>query len=209
MRLAATATGTRQARDAGRRRHGVPASTLQIDRTAPGQEDVHMRPASQQPTAQPLPDGGATSGRRPGAEPAVAPWRGTNDLVTARGRTSIADAVVRKIAGVAAREVSGVYDLGTGGARAVGSIRGHMPGSSATSAAQGVSVEVGERQAAIDLDIVVDYGVSILDLSHAVRRNVIVSVERMTGLDVTEVNIAVDDIHLPDDGPDTRSARVE
>jgi len=61
---------------------------------------------------------------------------------------------------------------------------------------QGVSVEVGERQAAIDLDVVIDYGVPLVDLAAGIRRNVIGAVERMTGLQVTEVNIAVDDIYI-------------
>jgi uncharacterized alkaline shock family protein YloU len=61
---------------------------------------------------------------------------------------------------------------------------------------QGVSVEVGERQAAIDLDVVVEYGVPIVDVANAVRDNVSSRVERMTGLEVTEVNVTVDDIHL-------------
>jgi uncharacterized alkaline shock family protein YloU len=121
------------------------------------------------------------------------------NLVTAQGRTSIADSVVRKIAGIATREVSGVHNLGTGGARTFGAIRERIPGSTGPSATQGVAVEVGERQAAIDIDVVVEYGVSIVDLSQAIRRNVIASVERMTGLEVTEVNVTVDDVHLPDD----------
>ena len=77
------------------------------------------------------------------------------------------------------------------------------------SKAQGVSVEVGEQQTAIDLDIVVEYGVSIADLSQGIRRNVINSVEQMTGLDVTEVNINVDDVHLPDEESESREARVQ
>lgn len=125
--------------------------------------------------------------------------RGSGDLATDQGRTSIADSVVQKIAGIATREVSGVHDLGTGGKRAVGTFRSRIPGSSGPNVAQGVSVEVGERQAAVDLDIVCDYGVSIVDLSHAIRRNVITSVEGMTGLEVTEVNIAVDDVYLAGD----------
>ncbi|MGF7235287.1 MAG: Asp23/Gls24 family envelope stress response protein [Frankia sp.] len=168
-----------------------------------------MSSPSQYSASTATPEADPLTGRRTGADPAMTPWRANNELVTARGRTSIADTVVRKIAGVAAREVSGVYALGTGGARAVGSIRDRMPGTPRMSVAQGVSVEVGERQAAIDLDLVVEYGVSILDLSHAVRRNVIAAVEQMTGLDVTEVNIAVDDVHLPEDGTDNRSGRVE
>ncbi|MFW5416651.1 Asp23/Gls24 family envelope stress response protein [Nocardiopsis sp. CNT-189] len=129
----------------------------------------------------------------------------SGDLVTAEGRTEIADHVVAKIAGMAAREVSGVYAMGGGAARAFGAVRDRLVssgsgGSDGGSAARGVAVEVGERQAAVDIDLVVDYGVSIPDLASAVRRNVIGSVERMTGLEVTEVNISIDDIHLPDEG---------
>jgi len=121
-------------------------------------------------------------------------------LVSSHGSTSIADTVVSKIAGIATREVSGVYALGGGATRMVGALRERIPGAS-TNHAQGVSVEVGEKQAAIDLDIVADYGVAITDLATGIRRNVIAAVERMTGLEVTEVNITVNDVHL-DDGSD-------
>jgi len=136
----------------------------------------------------------------PGAGIPAAHAAGHTDLLTAQGRTSIADSVVRKIAAIAAREVSGVHDLGTGGARAMGSIRERLPGSTPSGGVtQGVAVEVGERQAAVDLDVVVEYGVSIVDLSQAIRRNVVAALERMTGLQVTEVNILVDDIHIDTD----------
>jgi uncharacterized alkaline shock family protein YloU len=124
-------------------------------------------------------------------------------LATKQGKTAIADSVVQKIAGIATQEISGVYKLGSGAARMVGSLRERIPGSSGPSLSQGVAVEVGERQAAIDLDIVAEYGVSIADLATAVRRNVINSVQRMTSLEVTEVNISVNDVHTPDD--DTKS----
>ena len=92
----------------------------------------------------------------------------------------------------------------------VGSLRERIPGSSGPSMSQGVAVEVGERQAAIDLDIVAEYGVSIADLANAVRRNVINSVQRMTSLEVTEVNISVNDIHTPGDDDESREpSRVE
>jgi uncharacterized alkaline shock family protein YloU len=126
-----------------------------------------------------------------------------------QGRTSIADSVVQKIAGTATREISGVHNLGTGSARAYGAIRQSMPGSGGPAAAQGVSVEVGETQTAIDLDIVVDYGVSIAQLAANIRRNVITAVERMTGLEVIEVNIAVDDIYIPGEDAEPEQARVE
>ena len=128
---------------------------------------------------------------------------GNGPLVTTQGRTSIADAVVSKIAGIATREVSGVHDLGGNTARAVGALRERIPGSR-TNLSQGVNVEVGERQAAVDVDLIAEYGVSIAELASGVRRNVIGSVERMTGLEVTEVNITVHDIFL-DDGSDTES----
>ncbi len=135
---------------------------------------------------------------------------GDSQLATSKGKTSIADSVVQKIAGMATREVSGVYALGGGGARAFGAIRERIPGSSGPNAAQGVSVEVGERQAAVDLDIIVEYGVAIADLAQAIRRNVISSVERMTGLEVTEVNVAVNDVHVQgDDSAEQEPARVQ
>lgn len=126
-----------------------------------------------------------------------------NALDSEQGKTSIADTVVSKIAGIATREVSGVFSLGGGGARAVGALRERIPGSR-TNFSQGVTVEVGERQAAIDIDLVSEFGVAIADLAAGVRRNVIASVERMTGLEVSEVNITVHDVHLAseDDGED-------
>jgi uncharacterized alkaline shock family protein YloU len=60
-----------------------------------------------------------------------------------------------------------------------------------------VAVEVGEKQTAVDLDVVTEYGAPIAEIARSVRRNVINAVEGMTGLQVTEVNIAVNDIHLP------------
>ena len=118
---------------------------------------------------------------------------------TAQGKTTIAASVVQKIAGIAAREISGVFALGGGVSRAFGAIRERIPGGgTGVSNITGVQVEVGEKQAAIDLDIVVEYGASIVDLARAVRRNVITAVERMTGLEVIEVNIAVNDINLPE-----------
>ncbi|WP_433519754.1 Asp23/Gls24 family envelope stress response protein [Nonomuraea sp. CA-143628] len=116
-------------------------------------------------------------------------------LVTDKGTTTIEDVVVAKIAGLAAREVSGVYDMGGGTARALSTMRGIVGGDKSLS--QGVSVEVGQRQAAVDLDLVAEYGIAIPELAGAVRRNVINAIERMCGLEVTEVNIRVDDVHLP------------
>ncbi|MFI6996936.1 Asp23/Gls24 family envelope stress response protein [Nocardia sp. NPDC050175] len=130
-------------------------------------------------------------------------------LASDQGTTSIADIVVQKVAGLAAREVRGVHDLGGGAARAFGAIRDRIPGASA-SIGQGVSVEVGETQAAVDLELVVEYGVAIAELARAVRRNVINAIEQMTGLDVVEVNINVNDVYIPgDDDEPVQSSRVQ
>ena len=133
----------------------------------------------------------------------------TNDrLQTADGKISVAQTVVQKIAGVACREISGVHAMGTGTTRAFGAIRERIPGSSGPNVAQGVGVEVGESQAAVDLDIVVEYGVNVADLGRSIQRNVKQSIERMTGLDVVEVNVSVDDVYLPQDDEEQAPSRV-
>ena len=133
------------------------------------------------------------------------PGGGSTPLQTELGTTTIADGVVAKIAGIAAADVEGVYALGGGAARAFSAIRERIPGGT-TNHAQGISVEVGEREAAIDVDLVAEYGVSVVDLAEGVRRNIITSVERMTGLHVIEVNISVNDVHLPQDDPQPEPA---
>ncbi|MFF0341403.1 Asp23/Gls24 family envelope stress response protein [Kribbella sp. NPDC004875] len=153
-----------------------------------------------------------TSTAKRGAAPTdiVAEGTGKNGAVSGAdgatgGRTTIADVVVSKIAGIATREIDGVHALGGGAARAVGLLRDRIPGSR-TNLSQGVSVEVGETQAAVDIELVAEYGVSIADLAAAIRGNVISAVERMTGLEVTEVNIAVSDVHLEGDDEDDDGA---
>lgn len=143
----------------------------------------------------------STSSGRTGTSLATA---GSSALDSALGRTTIADTVVSKIAGIAARDVVGVHSLGGGATRAVAALRERIPGGR-TNFSQGVAVEVGERQAAVDVDIVAEYGVSIADLAAGIRENVVTAVERMTGLEVTEVNIVVHDIYVEsdDDGSDT------
>lgn len=123
-----------------------------------------------------------------------------------RGRTSIADVVVAKIAGIAAREIDGVHDVGGATERVVGKVREVIPGTS-VSATQGINVEVGERQAAVDVSIVADYGVAIHQLAAAIRRNVITAIEQMTGLEVTEVNVTVHDVVFGDEDDQSDAPR--
>ncbi|MFJ6570126.1 Asp23/Gls24 family envelope stress response protein [Streptomyces sp. NPDC091292] len=135
---------------------------------------------------------------------------GVSEPAADRGKTSIADAVVVKIAGLAAREIPGVHAMGGGLSRTLGAVRDRVPGGR-PNVGRGVKVEVGERQTALDLDLVVEYGVPIKDVARDVRENVIAAVERITGLEVVEVNVTVNDVHLPDDDTDAGVAegRVE
>ncbi|WP_093802733.1 Asp23/Gls24 family envelope stress response protein [Streptomyces sp. Wb2n-11] len=139
---------------------------------------------------------------------------GANTAPATRGRTTVADGVVEKIAGMATREVPGIHALGGGLARTMGAVRDRVPGGR-PSVTRGVTVEVGERQTAIDLAVVVEYGAAITDVAADVRENVVAAVERMTGLEVVEVNISVNDVHLPDEedtedkGEETRTGRVQ
>jgi uncharacterized alkaline shock family protein YloU len=116
-------------------------------------------------------------------------------LKTERGSTTIQDGVVSKVAGIAAQEVDGIR-MG-GASQAVGSIMSAVPGVSSGSQSQGVSVEVGEVETAVDLSMSVEYGRTIHQIAEAVRNNVIRRVENLVGLRVTEVNISVTDIFFP------------
>lgn len=132
---------------------------------------------------------------------------GSTALQSERGNTTIADAVVTKVAGIAAREVGGVHALGGGVGRALAGVTSRV--GIGDSSGQGVSVEVGEKEAAVDLTIVIDYGESVPQVSQAVRENVIKRIEGITGLRVTEVNVAVNDLYLPGDDDDSdQPARV-
>ncbi|MHB1391750.1 MAG: Asp23/Gls24 family envelope stress response protein [Clostridia bacterium] len=106
------------------------------------------------------------------------------------GNVKIADDVVAIIAEIAAKEVKGVYAMSGGIADSITEILGKKNPS------KGVKVEVGEKEAAIDLYIVVDYGVRIPDVSWQVQENVKKAVETMTGLIVVEVNIHIQGVNM-------------
>ena len=127
----------------------------------------------------------------------------TTDAVL--GKTVINDAVVAKVAGIAAREVPGVYALGGGAARALGALRDAM---NATDLGQGISVEVGEKQVAADVTIVAEYPVALQKVASDVRAAIVQAIERIVGLEVTEVNVTVNDVHVPGD-EDEQEARVQ
>jgi uncharacterized alkaline shock family protein YloU len=130
----------------------------------------------------------------------------TTTQVTSAGRTVIDDAVVAKVAGIAARDVPGVAALGGNTARAFGALRDAIGSSDL---GQGVRVEVGETQAAVDLTIVVEYPTPMQQVAAAVRQAVTDAVTDLVGLQVTEVNVAIVDVDIPAlDGPVAPETRV-
>jgi uncharacterized alkaline shock family protein YloU len=118
----------------------------------------------------------------------------------AAGKTVIVDPVVAKIAGIAARDVPGVYALGGGTARAIGAIRDAIGN---TDLAQGVKVEVGETQVAVDVTIVVEYPTPLHQVAAEVRTAVADAIERLIGMEVAEINVTVSDVHIPGDDDNT------
>lgn len=127
-------------------------------------------------------------------------------LETDKGVTSISEDVVGKIAAIAAREVEGVESLGGSISGALGNVVGRIRGDEHKTT--GVGVEVGARQAAVDVSMTVRYPASIMDVTGAVRQNVIDRIESMTGLEVVEVNIAVNDLAFPGGDEEQNTGRV-
>ncbi|NMB39120.1 MAG: Asp23/Gls24 family envelope stress response protein [Firmicutes bacterium] len=107
------------------------------------------------------------------------------------GELRIANEVVGIIAGLAATEVEGVAGMSGGIAGGIAEMLGRK------NLAKGVKVEVGEEQAALDLYVIVNYGVAIQEVAKNIQRNVKQAIEGMTGLDVVEVNIHVLGVHFP------------
>ena len=129
------------------------------------------------------------------------------DLPTgpARGSTVINDAVVAKIAGLAVREVTGVYAVGGGAARALGAIREAI---SSADHSQGVSVKVIDARVAVDLSIVAEYPLPLQQVADEARTAIIDAIETLAGLEVTEVNVTINDVHLPDEAADSDEAAL-
>lgn len=114
----------------------------------------------------------------------------------APGTTVIEDAVVAKVAGIAVRDIEGVYALGGGAARLVGAVRDAI---GTTDLSQGVSVEVGETEVAVDVSIVAEYPVPLQELSEKVRVAVATAMTELVGMDVAEINVTISDVHVPEE----------
>ena len=131
--------------------------------------------------------------------PPTASATSSSGTASTGGKTVINDAVVAKIAGIAAADVSGVFALGGGAARALGAIRDVINAKDLT---QGITVEVGETQVAVDVSIVAEYPAPLQTVADNVRSAVISAIETLVGMEVTEVNVTVNDVHIPSDDPD-------
>ena len=119
---------------------------------------------------------------------------------TLSGKTVIVDPVVAKIAGIAARGVPGVYALGGGAARVIGSIREAV---GAKDLSQGVHVEVGETEVAADVTIVVDYPEELQQVASNVRSAIADAITELIGMKVAEINVTIVDVYIP--GEDDKS----
>ena len=134
--------------------------------------------------------------------------RSTSELITKEGKTSISNEVVTKIVALATKEIAGVHEmgpLGFGDALTGLAQRAVKSGQST----QGVNVEVGEREVAVDIKVVVEYGVSIPQIATAIRRNIASRVNTMTGLIVKEVNIDVTGLHFMEEVKEQSLGRPE
>ncbi|MEV4893802.1 Asp23/Gls24 family envelope stress response protein [Nonomuraea sp. NPDC055795] len=120
----------------------------------------------------------------------------TSTPAVVKGRIKVADEVVEKVAALAALEVAGVADMGGDLARAFESVRDRI-GIGSRRGNQGVSAEIQDRQVAVNLVIVVEYGHVVMEVAAEVKTNVARTVSRMLGMRVTEVNVTVDDVRLP------------
>lgn len=108
------------------------------------------------------------------------------------GIVKISDEVVEVIAGLAASEIDGIVGMST---KLVGGITKILTAKKSVS--KGVKVTVGEDSASIDIFVVVTYGTKILDVARKVQENVKKSVESMTGLKVSAVDVYVQNMVLP------------
>lgn len=113
------------------------------------------------------------------------------------GKVTFADDVVATIAGLAALEVKGVSSMSAGIVEKFGK----------KNPTRGVKVEVGEKEAAVDLYMIVDYGVQIPEVAWNVQENVKKSIETMTGLSVVEVNIYIQGIEFHKENSDQHTIK--
>ncbi|MDF2658350.1 MAG: alkaline-shock protein [Paenibacillus sp.] len=125
------------------------------------------------------------------------------------GTIQIAPEVIEVIAGLATVEVPGVAGMSGGFAGGIAELLGRK------NLSKGVKVEVGQREAAIDVSIVIEFGHRIPEVAGAIQRNVKQTIESMTGLTVVEVNVHIHDVQFkpadknPQEEEETTAHRVK
>jgi uncharacterized alkaline shock family protein YloU len=145
--------------------------------------------------------GKAYGATREAASNVVSRIRNNAILPAERGKTTIADEVVEKIAGIAAREVPGVFDLGGDVARVFSAVKERLHLGDEKTDNKGVSVRLDGKTAEIEVVIVIEFGFQVFSVTEKVREKVISSVENLLGLEVTAVDVTVDDVHVDENGP--------
>lgn len=115
---------------------------------------------------------------------------GEEEIALENSNIKIADDVVAVIAGVAVSEVQGVYEMSGGFAGGISEVL-----SGKKNLAKGIKVEVANKEAKIDVNIIVEYGTRIPDVAFEIQNRVKKSVETMTGLKVLEVNVHVQGVN--------------
>ncbi|RXI46015.1 Asp23/Gls24 family envelope stress response protein [Clostridium tetani] len=108
------------------------------------------------------------------------------------GIVKISDEVIGVIAGLATTEIEGIAGMSAGPVEGITQI---LTGKKNLS--KGVKVTVGENSATIDLYLVVEYGINIPEVALGVQENVKKAVESMTGLNVSDINIHVQNVIIP------------
>jgi uncharacterized alkaline shock family protein YloU len=114
----------------------------------------------------------------------------TDYVKTDIGNIQIAPEVIEVIAGLATVEISGVAGMSGGFAGGIAELLGRK------NLSKGVKVEVGQREAAIDVSIIIEYGSKIPEVANEIQRNVKLAIESMTGLNVVQVNVHIHDVHF-------------
>lgn len=120
------------------------------------------------------------------------------------GKVNISDDVVASIAGIAASEMDGVYAMSGGVASGIAEKLGAKK-----SPQKGVKVDVKPDGATIDLYAIVEFGVRIPELAWSIQENVKNSVETMTGIDVSCVNVHIDGVHFKEDEKPAKKAKKQ
>jgi len=106
------------------------------------------------------------------------------------GSIEIAPEVIEVISGLATIGTTGVAGMSGGFVNGISELLGMK------NLSKGVKVEVGQKETAIDVSIVLEYGYRIPEVSKEIQQNVKHAIESMTGLNVVEVNVHIHDVQF-------------